>query len=148
MNRIEEIAHVPQVQTALSAFESDLQSVVDLAVAIQQIPAPTFHEGKRAGYVKGLFKRNKLDRVDEDELHNVFGLYPGSGDGHPIIISAHLDTVFSADTDLSIRFEGPGSDVRRIHGPGLADNSLGVAGLVMLAQTLHKYNLHTESEIW
>ena len=148
MNRVEEIAAVPAVRTALSTFESDLKSVVDLAIAIQQIPSPTFHEGERAACVKELFKRKKLERVEEDELHNVYGLYPGNGEGQPTVISAHLDTVFSPDVDLTVRFEGPNSDIRRVYGPGLADNSLGVAGLVMLAQTLHNNNLFTESDIW
>jgi len=148
MNRVEEIAAVPAVRTALSTFESDLKSTVDLAIAIQQIPSPTFHEGERAACVKELFKRKMLEQVEEDDLHNVYGLYSGNGEGRPIVISAHLDTVFSPDVDLTVRFEGLNSDIRRVYGPGLADNSVGVAGLVMLAQTLHNNNLSTESDIW
>jgi len=32
-----------------------INRVIELAIQIQQIPSPTFQEGKRAKYVEGLF---------------------------------------------------------------------------------------------
>lgn len=104
------------------------ERVIDLAMQIQQIPAPTFAEGARAEFVHGLFKREGLRDVALDEVGNVYGRWirddgRGSGD-RPLVVSAHLDTVYPADTDLRLtRREGA------IHGPGLGDNSLGVAAL-------------------
>lgn len=104
------------------------ERVVDLAIQIQQIPAPTFAEGKRAEFVRGLFEREGLSDVSVDAVGNVLGRW-SQVTGHkskvkPLIVSAHLDTVFPADTNLRV--------TRRdelIHGPGLGDNSLGVAAL-------------------
>lgn len=97
------------------------------AIAIQQIAAPTFEEYTRSAYIKAQFSTIGLDRVYQDSIGNVFG-YLGSGQS-VILVSAHLDTVFPLETDLSIREEKS-----RIYGPGLGDNSLGVAALLLLAE--------------
>ena len=127
------------------------ERVIDLAIQIQQIPAPTFEESKRAEFVRALFARENLDNVSMDETGNVFARLTGSGNGKPLIVSAHLDTVFPADTDLRV--------TRRsglIHGPGLGDNSLGVAALFGLLWILRERRFvsvgtplsTTSSDIW
>lgn len=108
--------------------------VIELAIQIQQIPAPTFDERKRAEFVRGLFEQEGLE-VSVDEVGNVFGRWAiddrplsivngPSSTLKPLIVSAHLDTVFPKETDLQIRREG-----ERVFGPGIGDNSLGVAAL-------------------
>ena len=100
------------------------ERVVDLAIQIQQIPAPTFDEGARAEFVRGLFEGEGLD-VSVDDVGNVYGKWKvGSGGAKPLIVSAHLDTVFPIETDLRVRREGD-----KVFGPGIGDNSLGVAAL-------------------
>lgn len=109
--------------------------VIDLAIQIQQIPAPTFQEGKRAELVRGLFEREELQDVSMDEVGNIYGRLsinnqPSSKVNHPLfdqkplVVSAHLDTVFPSETDLAFRREGD-----KLYGPGIGDNSLGVAAL-------------------
>lgn len=104
------------------------ERVIDLAIQLQQISAPTFEEGRRAEFVRGLFEREGLREVSMDEVGNVYGRLQVEGQRskvvNPLIISAHLDTVFPSGTDLSIRREG-----NRLFGPGIGDNSLGVAAL-------------------
>ncbi|HLA45838.1 MAG TPA: M20/M25/M40 family metallo-hydrolase [Aggregatilineales bacterium] len=102
--------------------------IIDRAVAIQQIPSPTFEEQKRAASVMQQFQKLGLEQVEQDDLHNVYGWLPGSHE-EVLLISAHTDTVFPAETSLEIRRENG-----RIYGPGLGDNSLGVAGLITLAE--------------
>ncbi|MCC6297840.1 MAG: M20/M25/M40 family metallo-hydrolase [Anaerolineales bacterium] len=114
------------------------ERVIELAIQIQQIAAPTFEEGKRGEFVRGLFVREGLEEVEVDEVGNVYGRWtmddrprstvngPSSA-VKPLIVSAHLDTVFPRGTDLSIRREGG-----KVFGPGIGDNSLGVAALLGL----------------
>ncbi|HET6446144.1 MAG TPA: M20/M25/M40 family metallo-hydrolase [candidate division Zixibacteria bacterium] len=147
-NRIREIALDNKVSNALASFESDLRETLDLTIAIQQIPAPTFQEEERATYVESLFTGSKLDHVHRDNLNNVFGRLPGKASQRPVVVSAHLDTVFAMDTDLTVKFKRPEEKNIRVFGPGIADNSLGVAGLITLARTLIAFDLKTESEIW
>jgi tripeptide aminopeptidase len=128
---------------------SILQRLLELTVAIQQIPAPTFHEAQRAAFVLERFQAENLSDVAMDELGNVYARLPGSSGSRPLVVSAHLDTVFPLSTDLHVThrvlktIEGgnPGqvrattpdtiqeSSLSVIEGPGIGDNSLGIAGL-------------------
>lgn len=117
--------------------------VVDLAVQIQQIPAPTFHEDKRAAFVHDLFISEGLSDVEIDAVGNVYACIPGSSESSRIIVSAHLDTVFPRDTDLNI--------VRRrdrITAPGIGDNSLAIASLFGLWWMLRDRNIKPNGNIW
>ena len=117
--------------------------VIDLAIQIQQIPAPTFHETKRAEHLNGLFLQEGLRDVSIDEAGNVLARLTGKGNGKPLIISAHLDTVFPADTDLRVT---RGSEL--IHGPGLGDNSIGVAALFGLMWMLRERDIELDGDVW
>ncbi len=103
------------------------ERVIELAIQIQQIPAPTFEEGKRAEFVRELFEREGLSDVFVDEVGNVLGRFQVKGlrsQVKPLVVSAHLDTVFPMETELSVRREA-----EKVFGPGIGDNSLGVAAL-------------------
>lgn len=115
----------------------------DLAVQIQQIPAPTFQESERAQFVLEMFRQTGLSRLETDSAGNVLACIPGAGTDSPIVVSAHLDTVFPAETDLAIRRE-PG----RIYGPGIGDNSVGVAGLFGLAAMLKENAIQLPGDLW
>lgn len=114
------------------------------AVEIQQIPAPTFHEEARAAYIADRFRELKLDGVHVDSLHNVYGLLPGMHRELPaLMVTAHSDTVFAADTDLTIENRS-----ETLHGPGLGDNSLGVGGILGLVAALQQHGFRLERDIW
>jgi len=127
---------------------NDLQDqfdwVLQQGIAIQQIPAPTFSEKTRAEYVANQFKQFGLENVQVDELYNVIGLMHGKQKQQSgIMVSAHTDTVFSADTDLTIR-----KDKDLVYGPGLGDNSVGVSGMLGLIAIMQKLGIQPESDIW
>jgi acetylornithine deacetylase/succinyl-diaminopimelate desuccinylase-like protein len=120
------------------------QWVIEQAIAIQQIPAPTFAEARRAAYVAQQFTLLKLTQIETDEVQNIYGLRRGRKNGAPaIMVTAHTDTVFPAETDLKFRREG-----NIIYGPGLGDNSLGVAALLGLARLLHDQSIEHDGDIW
>ncbi|MFQ5437121.1 MAG: M20/M25/M40 family metallo-hydrolase [Anaerolineae bacterium] len=144
MNIIERIAGEPAVQSALASFHDELTQIIETIVAIQQIPAPTFAEGERARFIEKQFAGLGLEDVSRDGIENVYGRFPGTDPAHPpVIISAHSDTVFPAETDLAVKRNG-----RFLYGPGIADNSAGVAGLLHLARSLHQHRLTTAADLW
>jgi len=104
-----------------------VERVLEMAIAIQQIPAPTFKEGRRGAFVYERFQAEGLSDVSMDALGNVVGRLPGSGNAKPLVVSAHLDTVFPEGTPLDLHREAD-----QIYGPGIGDNALGVAGLLGL----------------
>lgn len=123
--------------------QSLLDHILDQAIAIQQIPAPTFNEAERAAFVHQQFIQEDLALVQIDELNNVYACLPGTGQAPPVVISAHTDTVFPAGTPLDCRREPD-----RIYGPGIGDNSLGVAGLFGLLWVLRHENIRLPGDLW
>ena len=73
-----------------------------------------------------------LADVERDELGNVYGRVTGVQPQSALLVSAHTDTVFPPETDLRVRRLSNGL----LCGPGIGDNSTGVAGLLTLAETL------------
>ena len=124
----------------LSGIENQ---VLALAGNIQQIPAPTFAERERAAFVQRLMQVEGLLDVHQDETGNVYGRLAGRGESPPLIVNAHLDTVFPAGTDLTLK-QGEGM----LSGPGIGDNSLGVAGLFGLLWMLRQAGQPLRGDIW
>lgn len=137
---------IPQLDTELTwtHLPEISQWTIDQALAIQRIPAPTFAEHTRAEYVRTVFEELGLEQVSIDELGNVYGLLRGEAPDLPaVMLTAHTDTIFSADTDLTIKRE---QDC--IAGPGLGDNSIGVAGLLAIPYALERMNRRPERSLW
>ncbi len=117
--------------------------VIEQAQTIQQIAAPTFQEDARAAHVADVFRELGLRDVDIDEAFNVYGCLPGKREGRGLMLSAHTDTVFPAETDLSLKARG-----RLIYGPGLGDNSVGVAGMLGVAAALRHLQMQPPCDLW
>lgn len=149
MNRVQRIAQDSRVRSALAAFKADVAKTISEAVAIQQIPAPTFEEQERALHIERHFIEVGLSSVEQDAICNVYGRLAGSKESPPVIVSAHSDTVFPVGTDLSLRYEnGSESGGKLIYGPGIVDNALGVAGLISVARAMRRFDLRPALDIW
>jgi acetylornithine deacetylase/succinyl-diaminopimelate desuccinylase-like protein len=114
-------------------YAAQQQELLDLCIQIQQIPAPTGREGERARWVAAWLRRCGYAEVELDDLDNVYACRRGERRQPALLVSAHTDTVFPAATDLSVRQV---EAQRRVYGPGLGDNSTGVAALLVLAAQL------------
>ena len=97
----------------------DCSTVVADAIALQQIAAPTFFEAPRAAEMFKRFSALGLANVSIDALGNVLARLPGAS-AAPVLVTAHLDTVFDGTTDLHVHRDGC-----QIIGPGIGDNALG-----------------------
>jgi acetylornithine deacetylase/succinyl-diaminopimelate desuccinylase-like protein len=113
--------------------------VLDLTMRIAAVPAPTMQEGVRSRFVTELCREIGLVTT-VDGLGDVVAVVPGAhagGESSPaLLLAAHLDTVFVEGTPLPIRREGD-----RLYGPGIGDNSLGVAAVLMLPALLRAAGL-------
>lgn len=126
------------------SMASDLSNrLLELTIQIQQIPAPTFQEQQRARFVRDRLAAEGLSCISIDDTGNVYACLPGSGAARSVVVSAHLDTVFPASTDLQTKRSG-----NHLHGPGIGDNSLGVAGLFGLVWSLRERALPLPGDLW
>ena len=120
------------------------KKVLDLAIQIQQIASPTFAEGPRGEFIRDLFIQEKLDDVSMDSLGNVYARLPGKQKkARALIVSAHLDTVFPAGTKLQIKEEAG-----KVFGPGLGDNSIGVAALFGILWGIRERKIELKHDVW
>jgi tripeptide aminopeptidase len=142
MNAISYWRNDPAARVAAESF-GDGSAIVETAIAIQQIPAPTFDEAQRGAEVAKRMRALHLADVQIDAVGNVYGRRTGRAGRPGLLLAAHLDTVFPAGTDLAVRRDGV-----RIYGPGLGDNSLGVAALLHLAQALGQADVANAGDIW
>lgn len=117
--------------SAIRDLEPLVQRTIERALEIQAIPAPTFGEADRAANVLARLEGLALQDVELADDGNVYARLPGARRRPAIALTAHLDTVFPAETVLVSRREGT-----RLYGPGIGDNSLGVAGLISVAEAL------------
>jgi tripeptide aminopeptidase len=106
--------------------DAEVRRCVEDACAICEIPAPTGEESTRASWVSEQLRDAGLDPALDEQGSVVVRV---GGDGDPLVVAAHLDTVFPGVDEIAVRREG---DV--LHAPGIGDNSLGVAGLLFLAR--------------
>lgn len=121
------------LKTARWTHLSDLAAwTVEQAIALQQIPAPTFDEAARAAFLSAQFVASGLQAVSVDALHNVYATLPGRDrSARGVLVTSHTDTVFPSGTDLSVRRDGA-----LVHAPGIGDNSIGAASLPALVRGL------------
>ncbi len=105
--------------------------VIETARVIAMVAAPTNDERDRAVLVANLLQTHGASDVIVDSIHDVVGRARGNSSERALLIAAHTDTVFSRETVLKIH-----QDDNRAFGPGLGDNSLGVASVILLPQML------------
>ncbi len=105
----------------------DAERLIEEARSICAVPAPPFGEEARAAFVAERLAAAGL-AADRDATGNVIARL-GPTSGETIVLAAHLDTVFAANTEIVFR-EADG----RLCAPGLGDNSLAVATLLHLAR--------------
>jgi tripeptide aminopeptidase len=118
--------------------------ILDLAGQIQQIPAPTFSEGKRAEFMAQYFRELGLKDVQIDPTGNVLARLPGiSAAEKPLVVSAHLDTVHPHGTPLPLT-----RSADRLVGPSIGDNSLGLAALLALPMWLRDQSIRLPGDLW
>ncbi len=107
-----------------------LDEILTATAGICEVPAPPFAEQARAAYVADLFTRAGV-QTHLDGCGNVVGVYQEPAPGQRgLLVTAHLDTVFPAGTDVTVK-KTPG----RWSAPGINDNSVSVAiiaGLIAL----------------
>jgi tripeptide aminopeptidase len=117
-------------------------AIIRTQIAVAQIAAPTGEEHERAGWVSRRFRDCGLSAIHTDDVGNVIGRRDGTEDLAPVVLCAHLDTVFPRETDLSIRRDG-----QRLVGPGINDNGRGLAVMLALAGEIDGVRLRSRRPV-
>src|SRR4051812_28287526 len=111
-------------------------------IALSEIPAPTGAEQARGESVAARFHSLGLSDVRTDDVGNVLGTRPGTAGESPILVCAHLDTVFPEGTPVGVARDG-----RQLAGPGIVDNSRGLAAMLALAEAIDGARVRTHRPV-
>ena len=80
-----------KVQKALKFMEEDQDAVIDRQIELTLIPAPTYHEQKKAERMLEMFKEEGLSDCHIDEYGNCVGIRKGTGGGKTTLVEGHMD---------------------------------------------------------
>ncbi len=133
------LARLPEYE---AAFEELRETFLTNLIMIGEIPAPTGGEGARADFLSNRLSEYNLQNCSKDEKGNALGVIPGNSRDNNILAVAHLDTLFSSQVDHTINVD-PGGVI----GPGIGDNSLGLAVLASLPPILERLNIQFDSNL-
>jgi tripeptide aminopeptidase len=120
-----------------------VNDLLELAITLQSIPAPTFHEQQRAVFFMQHLTEIGLADVHIDTTGNVMGRLPGKNGARPLVISAHMDTVYPFETPLTVQRKDD-----RLIGPGIGDNAMGLAAIVTLVTLLKQQQAELPGDLW
>jgi tripeptide aminopeptidase len=132
----------PTIVKLLDSVKADHDRTVADMRMLTEIEAPPFQEQKKAEAF--LVRMKEVGIVDAaiDAEGNVVGRRKGSGNGPTLLISAHLDTVFPAGTDVKIK-EHDG----KFFAPGVSDDTRGLAVLLEWVKALNDNHIQTVGDL-
>jgi acetylornithine deacetylase/succinyl-diaminopimelate desuccinylase-like protein len=122
--------------------QATASDVLDLAAEIAAVPAPTNEEYLRTAYLNETMPALGFSDIYVDELGDVSGRVRGVTDTSVLLVAAHIDTVFPMSTPLTIVREPS-----KTWGPGIGDNSLGIAAGLKLPQMLRLANVDLPTDV-
>jgi len=130
-------ARIQQAFRYISEHEPDIEAS---QIRLTQIAAPPFGEAQRAQ----AFAAELIDlrcRPRMDSIGNVIAAYDEIR-SNPVVVGAHLDTVFPASTPLEAQRKG-----RILFLPGISDNSAGMVALIWALRAARELDIHFQRSV-
>lgn len=112
-------------------------------IAFAEIPCPSWQAASRGEYLAGRLSETGLE-PRRDKVGNIIAVRKGTHrSARPtLILSAHLDSVFYDLKEIRVERRG-----RKYHAPGICDNAVGVAALIMLARAFARFEVETAGDV-
>jgi tripeptide aminopeptidase len=130
------------VRAAVEAIRADEARTIEDQIRLCEIPAPPFKEAARARAYADAFRAAGLTNVRSDKEGNVLGERRGRAARPHLVFSAHLDTVFPEETDVTVTREGS-----VLKGPGIGDDCRGLAVILAVVRALNRASVTTPGTI-
>jgi len=139
---IDAIAADDRVQVAMEHIVTIEPRSLDDLIELTEIPAPPFGEQARAARFAEMLREAGLEDVQIDDVGNVVGRRPGATGDRVVAYSAHLDTVFPAETDVTVRVEDG-----KMYAPGIGDNTRGLVTVLGVLRAMQHAGIDTEADV-
>jgi len=129
-----------RVQRAFQLIAENEPQIEADQIRITMVPAPPFGESERAQVFCDELRRLDLRPV-RDAIGNVIAPFEHFGQ-NPVVIGAHLDTVFPVHTPLELRRRG-----RVIYLPGISDNGSGIVALLWVLRIARETSMRFQRPV-
>jgi di/tripeptidase len=133
------LSWVPTLPEQLAGIQ---ETLIANLIMLSEIPSPTFEEEARVKLLLQRMLECGLEKVSTDEAGNGVGIIPGTDPERNILLVAHADSVYTekADHTLTVLTD-------EILGPGVSDNSLGMAVLATLPNILDLLDIQLNASL-
>ncbi len=138
-----------QLQEILESLAKDREALRQMreiilanTVLFGEIPAPTGGEEPRIRFLLDRFRESNLQNISVDEAGNGAAFLPGRKGERNILMLAHTDTVFDASVRHTVTVKPD-----HLTGPGVGDNSLGVAVIASMPGILERLGIALDSNL-
>ena len=138
----ERIATRADVREALAYIDENFERQVAEWIRLTEISAPSGQEAQRAAYVAAELDTLGM-RSEIDGIGNLIARRAGSGGGPTVVFAVHLDTVFPASTDLTVRRRPNGT----LQAPGVFDNTASIANMLQALRAMHTARIRTKGDV-
>lgn len=140
---VQRVLASPVFKSAAAALDKEHGRIVEDGIKLTEIPAPPFGEKARAEEFSKMLKAAGLSDVQIDPEGNVLGLRKGTrSDGKVVVVSAHLDTVFPAGTDVKVKRQGT-----KLYAPGIGDDTMSLSVLLGFVRAMKAAGVNTRDDI-
>lgn len=140
---MDELTNHPAATAARARARALAAEAVRLQLELVRIPAPSGAEAERGARVCERLAALLPGPVEVDEVGNVIArATEGEPGAPPVVVAAHLDTVFAAETPIEPRHRGG-----RYWAPGITDNARGLAALLVLGRVLAELGVRTRRPV-
>jgi acetylornithine deacetylase/succinyl-diaminopimelate desuccinylase-like protein len=126
---------IPSLESILSIAQPLIEEIDKLkeqliadTITITEVIAPPFQEENRGNLISNCFKESGY-QVQTDQIGNLLAAKDFSKIESPVIVSAHLDTVFPEEVPIKVIREAD-----KLSAPGVGDDSRGLAVILGLAR--------------
>jgi acetylornithine deacetylase/succinyl-diaminopimelate desuccinylase-like protein len=143
VTEVERLLASAAFKTAAATIDREHERIVADGIKLAEIPSPPLKEAARAKVYETMFRDVGLADVRIDEEGNVLGVRKGArGDGKFVVVSAHMDTVFPAGTDVKVKREGT-----KLRAPGIGDDTMSLSVLLGFIRAMNAAHIRTRDDI-
>ncbi len=116
------------------------EALIELTARLCAIPAPSHHEEQRAAFCLQWLHERGMTEAYIDQAFNVIWPWQCEGKDQIVCVAAHTDTVFPDTTPFAMEIRDG-----RAYCPGVGDDTVAVAQLMLLMAYVNEYRPNCES---
>lgn len=111
-------------------------------INLAEINAPSGKEHQRAEAVRKVLATCKLDKVSYDSKGNLIAVRKGTGAAKPVVVDAHLDTVFQEGLKIKAEIRDG-----KVFAPGIGDDTRNVEAILASIRALDEAGIRTKADL-